>query len=404
MNPLALAWRNVWRNRRRSLVTMLAMSFGLVAMITYAALITGYLHGMERNVLDLEVGDVQVFALDYQDKPSIYRRIADPSELVDRLERSGYPASARLLGSGLAAAGDNSAGVALRGVDVERDARVSRVGEHVERGRWLEAEDARGVVVGRRLASILGVSPGDDLVVVSQAADGSMANELFVVRGVLRSVAENVDRAGVYMTDEAFRELMELPAGSHQLIVRRLPGQSLADTGEAVRALAPELDVMTWRELMPVLASMFDSSEGAMIFMFFIVCTAIGIVIINAVLMAVFERIREFGVLKAIGVGPMAVLAIIVLETVIMASLATLGGVLASVPLLWALTVHGIDLGSMGNAAIAGMAWDPVWRASVQPSNFTLPIIVLWVVVMLAAAYPGLRAALVQPVEAMRHR
>jgi putative ABC transport system permease protein len=403
MNPLALAWRNVWRNRRRSVVTMLAMGFGLVAMISYAALITGYLHGMERNVLDLEVGDVQVFALDYQDRPSLYTRVPDPAELVERLEEAGHPASARLLGSGLAAAGDNSAGVALRGVDVERDRRVSQVGEHVEHGQWLDAGEPTGVVLGRRLANILGVSPGDELVVVSQAADGSMANELFEVRGILRGIADNVDRAGVYMTTDAFRELMELPDGAHQLIVRRLPGQTLAETGEAVRAIAPELDVMTWRELMPMLASMLDSSEGAMIFMFVIVCIAIGIVILNAVLMAVFERIREFGVLKALGVGPGTVLSIIVMEVGIMTALATCVGMLCSWPLLWYLTVHGIDLGNLANTAIAGVAWDPVWRASVQRSNFVIPLVTLWVVVGLATTYPAMRAAFVQPVEAMRH-
>jgi putative ABC transport system permease protein len=231
-----------------------------------------------------------------------------------------------------------------------------------------------------------------------------MANALFEVRGVLRGIADDVDRAGVYMTAEAFRELMELPDGAHQLIVRRLRGQTLAETSEAVRLLAPELEVMTWRELMPVLASMLDSSEAAMVFVFLIVCTAIGIVLLNAVLMAVYERIREFGVLKAIGVGPGTVLGIISVEVVFMTALASLAGLLCSGPLLWFLVTHGIDLADLGNAPIAGVAWDPVWRASVQTSTFVVPLVTLWGVVALATLAPALRAAFLAPVAAMRHR
>jgi ABC-type lipoprotein release transport system permease subunit len=404
LNTFALAWRNVWRNSRRSTVTIAAMSLGLFAMIIYSGLIEGYLTGMERNVLDLEVGDVQVYALEYRDGPSLYRRVDEPGPLLDRLDAAGYPAAARMLGAGLAAAGDNSAGVSFRGVDVERDARVSRVFEHVRQGEWLSSADPGGAVVGARLARILDVVPGDEIVVVSQAADGSMANDLLTVRGVLGNIAEDVDRGGVYMTIEAFRELLAVPSGAHQLIVRRPPDQTLGQTAEAVAKVAPELDVKTWRELMPVLASMFDSTKVGMYFMFIIINTAIGIVILNAMLMAVFERIREFGVLKALGVGPAAVMAIIMLETVVMSAVAVLAGSLLAAPALWYLVEDGLDMSAMGGASIAGIAWDPVWRASVDSGTFAGPIITLVAIVAVATFYPAFRAARISPVEAMRHR
>jgi ABC-type lipoprotein release transport system permease subunit len=404
LNTFALAWRNVWRNSRRSTVTIAAMSLGLFAMIIYSGLIEGYLTGMERNVLDLEVGDVQVYALEYRDGPSLYRRVDEPGPLLDRLDAAGYPAAARMLGAGLAAAGDNSAGVSFRGVDVERDARVSRVFEHVRQGEWLSSADPGGAVVGARLARILDVVPGDEIVVVSQAADGSMANDLLTVRGVLGNIAEDVDRGGVYMTIEAFRELLAVPSGAHQLIVRRPPDQTLGQTAEAVAKVAPELDVKTWRELMPVLASMFDSTKAGMYFMFIIINTAIGIVILNAMLMAVFERIREFGVLKALGVGPAAVMAIIMLETVVMSAVAVLAGSLLAAPALWYLVEDGLDMSAMGGASIAGIAWDPVWRASVDSGTFAAPIITLVAIVAVATFYPAFRAARISPVEAMRHR
>lgn len=404
MNTFSLAWRNVWRNGRRSGITIAAMSLALLSMLVYSALMQGMLRGSERNLLDLEVGDVQVFALDYRDSPSLYDRVGNADDLIDRLEADGLRATSRMLGSGLVAAGENSAGANFRGVDVERDAAVSRVHERVVSGEWLSTDDPQGVVLGRRIARILGVDIGGELIVVSQAADGSTANDLFEVRGVLGVVADNVDRTGVYMVDDAFRELMAVPDGAHQLIVRRPEGASLAQTAERVKTAAPELDVMTWRELMPMVASMLDSSAASMMIMMLIVYTAIGIVILNAMLMAVFERIREFGVLKAIGVGPGALLQIILFETLVMTACAIAAGLLLSAPALWYLSSHGIDLGAMTGVSMGGMAFDSVWRAEVEPGTFVAPIVTLVAIVAVAGIYPAMRAAFINPLKAMRHR
>ena len=118
-----IAWRNVWRNQRRTLVTVAAMSLALFVMILYAGMMAGYFRDMEGNVLDLEVGDVQVFAEDYRNNPSLYTRIDDPDRVLAALEEAGYAATPRLLAWGLAAAGEASAGVSFRGVDLERSPR-----------------------------------------------------------------------------------------------------------------------------------------------------------------------------------------------------------------------------------------------------------------------------------------
>lgn len=404
MNPFTLAWRNVWRNRRRSLVTISAMSFALMIMILYSGLVAGYMGGMERKMLDLEIGDIQVHAEDYRRKPSLYTRIDDDQRILKELEAAGLPASGRLLGAGLAAVGDASAGVAFRGIDPEQDAKVSAVGRHVAQGEWLDAADPHGVVIGRRLAKILGVKLGGEMVVLSQAADGSMANDLYKVRGILKSIAANVDQGGVYMTAEAYRELFVLPKGVHQIIVRRPKTMALETAALTVGATAAGYEVKTWRDLIPTMASMLDSMEGGMMAMFVIVNMAIGIVILNAMLMAVFERIREFGVLKAVGVGPRSVFVLILLESGVQTVIATLVGCAVSLPGIWFLTEHGIDLSSMGEISIAGLAWDPIWKGDFSPKAFVNPILTMAFIVGLAVLYPALRAAFIRPVEAMRHR
>src|SRR5262245_30170104 len=404
MNVFKMAWRNVWRNQRRSIVTILAMTFALCVELLYSGLVTGYLLGMEDDVLDLEVGDMQVFSGDYLDKPSIYTVIEDPNSLLARLNETGYPASARLLGGGLAAAGEFSAGVALRGVDVAQDAKVTLIGKKVADGTWLDPADLHGVVVGRRLAKTLEVKPGDELVILSQAADGSLANDLYTVRGVLMGVADATDRTAIFMNAEAFRELMVFPEGAHQMIVRRPKNVELEAAAATVKRYAGTLTVKTWKELMPVVASMLESTQGLILVVFFIIYVAVGILILNAMLMAVFERIREFGVLKALGIGPLRVVNLILVESIIQTGIAVVAGVTLALPGMWYIGNIGINVGKLGGMSAMGLAMRPVWYGIYNSDTLSGPLVMLVLIVFLAVLYPACKAAWIHPVEAMRNQ
>lgn len=402
MDDLQLAWRNVWRNPRRSLVTVAATSLALFVMIVYSGLVAGYIDGLERNVLDLEVGDAQAYASGYREKPSLYTTIAEPAPLVRELEAEGYRVSPRLLATGLGAGERSSTGVQLIGLDVDADAEVTRIAEQVTKGTWL-APDDEGVVIGRRVAELLGLGIGDELVVLSQGADGSMANEVYPVRGVLRGISDRIDRGGVFMTDAEFRELMVLPEGVHQLILRVPAGAELAAATAKAQAAAPEgVEVSSWKQLEPMLASMLESARGATQIMAVIVYLAVGIVILNAMLMAVFERIRELGVLKAIGFAPAKIFKLIVLETSIQTSAALLLGIGLAIPTNVYMVRHGLDLSALGNVSILGVAWDPVWRSQVDLDTYLTPSLTLLVIVALAVSYPAARAAWIQPLDAIR--
>ena len=399
-----MAWRNVWRNRRRSLVTVAATTLAFTVMILYSSLVQGYLGAMERNLLDLELGDVQVHAPEYRDDASLYSSIPESAELLRVFDERGYPASARLLGFGLGASDESSAGVQIHGLDVVRDAEVSLIAERVREGAWLDPDDPYGVVIGTQLARTLVVGVGDELILLSQASDGSMANDLFTIRGVLLGVGEGVDRAGVFMTEEAFRTFFVFPTGAHEIVLRRPADLELEPFAEAVRELAPGERVETWRELSPTLASMLDSARGVMVMVFLIVYIAIGILILNAMLMAVFERIREFGVLKAIGYSPMQVLLIIFGETAVQTGLAILVGLTLAVPGLWYMVHVGIDMGRLGGMAMMGVVLDPIWRGVVEPGVFTGPLFTLLAIVAVATLYPAAKAAWISPIRAIQHR
>ena len=403
-----MAWRNLWRNGRRTLVTVGAMTLALWAMVLYTSLMQGMLGSMESTLLDVELGDFQIHADGYRERPSIWERIEDPDAVLEALDETGLRSTARLLGGALVASGDASTGALLKGLRPDRDAQVSDVHQRLDRGEWLDPADASGVVLGYRLARTLGIDVGDELIALSQATDGSMANDLFRVRGVLQSLSEETDRATVFLVEDQFRSFFALEDGAHQVIVRSGEGQTLDAAGEmaqeAIAASAPEAEVKSWRDLLPGLANMFDSAQAAVQVVAFVVYVVIAIMILNAMLMAVFERIREFGVLKAIGVSPRRVLALILTEGALQAALAIAIGLVASLPTLWFVTTRGIDVGQLGGTAIMGVSMDRIWTGAVSPATIAGPVFILLFIVGLAVLFPAFKAARISPIEAIHHQ
>ncbi|MCB9683092.1 MAG: ABC transporter permease [Alphaproteobacteria bacterium] len=404
MMLLRMAWRNVWRNTRRSVVTMASMAFALWVMVLYSGLVQGYLGAMEDDILEMEVGDLQIHAEGYLAHPNVYDVIDDPDAIVSALHAQGYGAAPRLLAGGLGASGEASAGIMLRGIVPELDATVLKVADRVDQGTWLDASDPKGVVLGRRLARSLGAGPGSELVVLTQGTDGSMANDLFTVRGVLDTISDGTDRAAVFLLAPAFRDLLVLDSGAHEIIVHRPRDVALPDAEATVTALAPGDDVKSWREIMPTLASMLDATASLMVIIFLIVYLAIGILVLNAVLMAVFERVREFGVMKAIGVGPLSVFTLIVLETTIQTVLAIAVGLLLALPVGWYLATVGIDVGVLGGTSVMGVSMHDIWLGQFTPQLVGTAIVVLVVIVCGATIWPAFKAARLRPVDAMRYR
>ncbi|MDE2977319.1 MAG: ABC transporter permease [Acidobacteriota bacterium] len=408
MKILRMAWRNLWRNGRRTLVTVGAMTLALWAMVLYTSLMQGMLGSMESTLLDVELGEIQIHADGYLERPSIWERIEEPDALLEALDETGLRSSARLLGGALVASGDASTGALLKGLRPERDARVSDVYERLDRGEWLDPADPEGVVLGYRLARTLGIDVGDELIALSQATDGSMANDLFQVRGVLQSLSEETDRATVFLVEDQFRSFFALEDGAHQVIVRSGEGQTLDAAGEmaqeAAASSAPGAEVKSWRDLLPGLANVFDSAQAAVQVVAFVVYVVIAIMILNAMLMAVFERVREFGVLKAIGVSPRRVLALILTEGALQAALAIAIGLVASVPALWFVTTRGIDVGQLGGTAIMGVSMDRIWTGAVSPATIAGPVFILLFIVGLAVLFPAFKAARISPIEAIHHQ
>jgi len=405
MKILSMASRNVIRNWRRTLVTTLAMGFAGFIMIFFAALTEGLLQTSERNAVSLNLGDVQIHAKGYRDDPDLYKRIDNAVDLVDKLQQAGFHATQRVYGFGLAAAGSTSAGVHLRGVNLTNEAMVTQIHKHVMQGDWLADTDPEGVVIGRKMARTLGVKPGDEVVIIGQATDGSMANDLYTVRGILKSIGDDVDRAGFFMVERAFRELMVLPQGAHEIAVMRHDHSRDLDSATArVAALAPGYETMNWRQLRPIIARILDLADAQTIIMVLITYVAVAMIVLNAMLMSVFERIRELGIMKAIGVTPLQLMLLVYAETMLQVVTASIIAFISGWSVAHYFQQNGIDLSAIASStSFGGVAMDPIWYAHVTTESVVIPIVFLFVIAAAAVIYPAIKAAIIRPVKAIHY-
>ena len=405
MKILSIASRSVFRNWRRTLITTLAMGFSGFIMILFAALMAGMLQTSERNAVAMNLGDIQIHAEGYRDDPDLYNRIDNTADLVNKLQQAGFHATQRIYGFGLAAAGSTSAGVQMRGVNLKNEATVTQVHKHVMQGQWLADSDPMGVVIGRKLARTLGVRPGDEVIIIGQATDGSMANDLYTVRGILKSIGEEVDRAGFFMVERSFRELMVLPEGAHEIAVMRPDRSSDLESATAqVAALARGYETLNWRQLQPVIARILDLADAQTIIMILITYVAVAMVILNAMLMSVFERIREFGIMKAIGVTPWQLMTLVYAETMIQVVIASSISLASGWSAAHYFQKNGIDLSAIASStSFGGVAIDPIWNAHVTTEALALPVVFLFIIAAAAVIYPAIKAAVIRPVKAIHY-
>lgn len=403
---LNLAVKNVMRYRHRTWVTILAMAFAGGIMIFYASLLQGWLRAMETNAVSMEMGEVQMHARGYLEDPDLYNLIHDEQQVLEKASSAGFFASARLLGSGLGAAHENSTGIAIYGINPQTEKQVVRLNRHIHYGKWLSVDAEREVVIGQQLATILDVHPGDDLVLIGQASDGSMANDLFTVRGILKSVGQGIDRAGLFMVEMDFRNFFVLPEGVHEIVLKRRDYTTpLDDASDRLAQLFPALEVKNWRQLQPTLARMLDLSNVSLIIMLLITYAAVGMLTMNAMLMGVFERIPVFGVMKAVGFSGGRLFVLIFCETIVQVTIASVLAVALGWPLSLYFEQHPIDFSFLlkNSSTIAGVAFEPQWYCQVTGATILQPVIFLYIVSLVAICYPAVKAAMISPVDAIHH-
>lgn len=422
---LFMAWRNLWRYPVRSLLTVSALSGGLAMVILYAALMSGMSRQMVEYATEVSTGHIQVHRQSFAEDQDLYATI--PWPWLGAIEQD-FPAlhvAPRLYASGLASTADTSTGVMIRAVDADRERSVTRMLTKVRAGSVnLDVVDTTprgivryGVAIGAQLARNMRVGPGDELVLVTQAADGSIGNALYVVTAVLTPMELNFDRMGVVMSRDAYQQLMVLDEGFHELAIllddmNQLEGVKLA-LEKKLATLAEQapldewggpIEVRTWKELNPAVSEMLSVSNGMTLIIGLIIVALASLGMLNTMLMAVHERTLEFGILMAIGMKKHWVLVMVLLEALCLSLLSAVVGGAAGILLSLRLEQTGIDFSDMMPDGYdwGGIIFEPIMKGYLEPAHVVYACVMTIIVALLASLVPSWRSIRLKPVEAMR--
>lgn len=404
---LRIAWRNLWRHRRRSIITAAAMAVGMALCLAMIAFTDGTYVMMFDILVERNLGHVQVHHPDYPAKRTQTATIHDADATLARLDAlpDTRATTARLVGFALVGGEDRSEGAMLLGVLPDREARFSGLGERMVSGAWLADAPSQGIVLGRGLAEKLKVGPGDEVVAVTQAADGSLGNALYTVTGVVKSGQTALDASGAWIHLRDAQELLVLPDQVHEIAGLASTAEGVEAWRDAARdALGPDRLVRAWWEVAPQLQQMLGMQDAFSFIMLGVVFAVAGLGVVNTMLMSVFERTRELGVMLALGLRPARVVLLVLLESLLLSALAIGMGLVLGGALDWWIVTRGFDFSDsiQGGYDAMGMNIDPVMKGHFRPAPVVWTVLSVLLVAVLAALWPALRAARLHPVDAIR--
>lgn len=395
---------------------MAAIGLGYAMLLFVACLMAGLRQQMIQSGTDLVLSDAEVHAPSYYPDRPIHltlggRNGTDVSALVAAIvaDPRVEAASPRVYGYGLVSTTHQSAGAELLGVVPDQEQKITVLQSRMVKGNYLTAGIPKGVVMGDKLATTIGVEVGSEILLLTPAVDGSTGNDLYTIVGMFHTGLDAMDRGLVLMPLASLQELLRLPPGRIHEVGIKLHDSDITAATTTAAALQVRLSktfpvrVRAWPELAPELADyvQFNRRVTFILFLIFFLLAVMGIV--NTMLMAIVERTRELGMLMAVGMRPVQMVSLIVAEAAILAGGSlVLGGALGS-PVLWYLQVHGLYLGgSRGAISLGGVVVGSLWYGRQDFTAYTQAALGLAVTAVVSALYPALRAARLRPAEALR--
>jgi ABC-type lipoprotein release transport system permease subunit len=400
---LRLAWRNLGRNPRRTGIVLTAVAVGIAGVVLSMAINNGLVLQMVETAIATELGHLQVHAAGFDENPMLRLRLVDGGRAAgEALESlSGVKAwTPRVRSEGLVSSARANVGVRVVGIEPGRESAVSNLAESIVEGAFLDGASRR-ILIGEKLARRLDVTVGSKVVLSVQDLRGDLTGEAFRVAGLFRTASAELDRGTVYLRLEESQKLLRLGQSVSELIVIADTRGQIRDIQQGLRTrLGDELEVQTWEELRPLLVQMVEIFDRTAWYVYSAVFVAMVFGIANVLLMSVFERMREIGILMAVGLRPGRLVGLITAESMLLTFLGLAIGYGAAVACVLALH-DGIDMSlwAEGLTAVgAGTRIVPVIRAN----DVVVPVAVAWVTALVASLWPALRAARLRPAEAVR--
>jgi ABC-type lipoprotein release transport system permease subunit len=399
-----IAYRDLRRNKRRSILTLIAVALGMGLLVTLSGLVEGEMAGALENSIRLQTGHLQVREESYdEDKVSLKWEdlLANaPGLAVQAQALPGVRAATPMLwASGILGTRDETVGVRVFGIDPFSEAHTP-IRESLVAGQFLSPDDRSGILIGQQLAKSLGLAEGSQISLLVNTADEQPDEAIFTIRGLYNTGVPSYDESTVFLP-LAKAQAFTRTEGRASAILVLLHRQEDADATAAMLR-APQLEVLTWRDLNQLFLSTIEVSMSFMYLMYLIVLAIVAVVIANTLLMSVFERTREMGILAALGMKGRQILTMFLLEAGMLGTAGIILGILlGSLGVLYLATV-GLDVGVEAGVASTSFALSSTIYARFAPSAVAGLAIAGLVITLLASLYPAWFAARMEPIDALR--
>jgi len=400
---LSMAWRNIVRNARRSLITVSAVALGLASLIFLWGFNDGVHNTMMRNLQQVIVGSLQIHANGYFHHPKLVKTVPDSERVIRLLKEIGVEQfTYRLRTFALAAGQDTSEGLVLLGMNPRMEMRTTRIDGKVDQGRFLQNNDEAACVLGKTTARNLGVKLGDEVVFLTEDRYGSLAAEKLELIGIISSGEMGIDR-GLAIIPLGFMQQMTGMERLHSEIVAQLPRQRLEPVAAMLKeALDESYEVLRWYDMYPMMKQWVEL-ENAFYYIFLaIVLAIIAAGIMNTVLMSMLERIHEFGVMMALGCGRMRMAGMVIVESVLLGVAGVVSGTAVGLALVYYFQSAGIDLSGQMDS-MARFYLNPVVHTEIDTDHLLDTVLAVLTAALAAAIWPAIRAARLEPAEAIHH-
>jgi ABC-type lipoprotein release transport system permease subunit len=397
-----LAWRNLWRNHRRTTIMLAAITVGVWAMIFMTALMRGMVDDMLLNGIRSLPGEVQIHHPEYRDDPSINNSIAPPAaELLEALQIPQVTAwTSRVRVPAVISSERDTRGVILLGIEPGSEQQVSFDADTISEGRFLEDSSDKGLVIGAKMADHLETDLGKRVVVMSQDPDNDIADRGFRIVGIYRAKLASLEETYIYAGRDTVQKLLKLGDGVSEIAITGDDYRNVEQWYPRIKQAAGEgVEALPWYEVDTYLGSMLAMMDGFVLVWIIIVFLALSFGLVNTLVMAVFERVREIGLMQALGMRPSTILYQILMESLLLLLIGLLLGNVLAVGTVIPLQ-GGIDI-SIVAEGMEMMGTSSMLYPALKLNDMIMANAIVIILGLLTSFLPAWRAASYDPIEAL---
>ena len=405
---LKMAWRNIWRNPRRTLLTIAAIAFASMILVFMLSFQLGCYETMINTSVKISTGHLQIQAQGYLKDKKMRLVIKDPDKVSKFLDTvkgiDNY--TFRTNGFALVSSDKRTYGVVVTGIDPLKEANVSSIKSLIRKGRYLQEDDEYAALIGELLSNNLKVDINDEITILGQGRDGSIAAAVLTIKGIFNSGIDEFDRNVIMMGLKGFQEIFSMGTSVHEAVIT---ADSLGDVSMIKQNIQnnfltikgdESLAVPDWMEIMPGLVQGIQMDLVSGIIMYIILVIVVAFSIFNTFLMAILERTREFGVMMAIGTSPSRITKLVMFESICMTIVGIILGIIIGSLVTLYFQKHGIFIAGTEDILKEYGIPERLYPRLSLISAVAGPLVV-FLITFVSSVFPALRIRKLNPVKAM---